>query len=134
MSEKISKKKSRLYLILYSIALFSSAAIIILLSHLYSSRMEDELEESRSISVSAMQSVENLIGENQSLTERLAELENSAAGLEDELAEIREQFRIQRQIADEVLRELDDTRSQLTDMTRRYNELLQQQQEEDNDD
>jgi Na+/serine symporter len=134
MSGKTSNKKSRVSLILYSVALFSAAAVIILLSYLYSSRMEDELEESRSISVSAMQSVANLIEENLSLVERLAEAQETITGLEDELVELNDKINLHVQLASEVITELNDTREQLIEMTRLYNELLQQLEEVSGDD
>jgi len=134
MSEKMSPKKSRMYLILYSIALFSAAAVIILLSYLYSSRMEDELEESRRVSVGAMQSVESLLAENQELREQLAESAERLAELELEQIVLELKFSTERLSSDSSRALYEYTKAELEEMTRLYNELLQQQLEDDEDD
>lgn len=127
--ERVSKpKKSRAFLALYIIALFSAAAVIILISYLYSTRIEqseEELAETKQLSVSALQSVENLQEENISLQERLAAATEQIAELESELIEYKVLLDEQKDKTRNVVNMLHDKQKELDDMTVKYNELLQ---------
>lgn len=127
--EKVSKpKKSRTFLAFYIIALFSAAAVIILLSYLYSTRIEqseEELAETKQLSVSALQSVENLQEENISLQERLAAATEQIAELESELIEYKVLLDEQKDKTRNVVNMLHDKQKELDEMTVKYNELLQ---------
>lgn len=120
-------RKKRAFLIFYSVALFSAAAVIILLSYLYSSRMErseEELEESRRVSLSAMQSVENLMDDNRTLTDKLAAAEESISTLKLELEEGNKKTNELYNTGEIINNNLIYYREKLTELIRLYNELI----------
>ncbi|MCL1819198.1 MAG: hypothetical protein FWG36_00920 [Oscillospiraceae bacterium] len=120
-------RKKRAFLIFYSVALFSAAAVIILLSYLYSSRMErseEELEESRRVSLSAMQSVENLMDDNRTLTNKLAAAEESISTLKLELEEGNKKTNELYNTGEIINNNLIYYREKLTELIRLYNELI----------
>lgn len=133
--EKVAKpKKNRTFLVFYIIALFSAAAAIILISYLYSTRIEqseDELEETKQLSVSALQSVENLREENISLQERLTAANEQIAELESELFEYETQLDEQKDKTRNVVNMLHDKQAELDELTAKYNELLQGEETDD---
>lgn len=127
-------KKNRTFLALYIIALFSAAAIIILISYLYNARIDqsaEELEASRQLSVSALQSVETLRDDNIELQAKIAEAEEKIAELESELAEYETQLEAQQGKTRSASNMLADTQKKLDDITKLYNELLQGEETDD---
>ncbi len=82
-------KKTRRFLVMYTITLFSAAALMIVLSYVYSQRMNQQTQEhsekTQQLSLTALQTVEQLQESNVTLTKELEESKRMIASLQQEL-------------------------------------------------
>ena len=118
-----AKRTSKRFLVIYSVALFAVCSVLLLLSYFITERNNSrELtalsdEKDRSI-VSAMQSVEALQADNESLTARVQELEEQLAAEQEEAAQLQADLQDEN---DAVLMQADSLRKASQELTEYFN-------------
>jgi regulator of replication initiation timing len=111
-SEKSSKvEKTRRELVVFSLALFSFAAILILISYLYTVRISEsniaQAKDSNQLSLTALQTVDSIRQENAQLKNELDELKRVKEDLSDNVARSSEEIEALKSENDELNKSLD---------------------------
>lgn len=79
-----TRPRRRASVLLYLVVLFAVAFLLLLLAYFQQQRQSNATTDALKQSISAVQSIENLITENEQLRDRVNELEPQAAALEKE--------------------------------------------------
>lgn len=79
-----TRPRRRASVMVYLVILFAVAFLLLLLAYFQQQRQSSETTDALKQSISAVQSIENLIGDNEQLRDRVDELEARTAALEQE--------------------------------------------------